>query len=543
MNETIVAVTFDPKSPSSLIVAPKSVASSDFTFVLSDDGVGCNAEEIRCLMRLIDIYNSVTTSSSRRNSDRSSSKTICKSYRIQILQCIEQLEQRLSTDAPPLDNDDPMSQQSSEKKTENEYKANELLKITHAISHLTEIYLCNDNNEEEHGEKMLVNDFRLLLSPNNSMPKKEVNQMGIVTADTIRYIRYHHLEDIDSYVESLIGENSVGEMLESNQPEHWISDNYQSGDLTPFWDLIRKLVQRGLMKDAWNVLRRHSACVRAQEKFQIASGGRSQSGFIDQTVRDDIEAFALIEKLLLFAPIPGGRSEVNDSGLGGENDDENFDDEIIDDDDDDYWNGIAIDAYKLWDTSNDSDSSYNLPLTPSKRKQDTPIEFNIHAAMNIYNSWKMQISSALKSNSALRNLTRRIPNLQNCVWDIIINTEDSFVDSDDWGERLVAELLYVRPNVRKDDVVVRAKSHMKRCGINVDENTSQQEMEDIVLEVMSGNAGTVIEALHCFGGASGAALPATMVSMFVMEMKITFNNEHFLTLNWTLFRRLYFAVS
>ena len=51
--------------------------------------------------------------------------------------------------------------------------------------------------------------------------------------------------------------------------------------------------------------------------------------------------------------------------------------------------------------------------------------------------------------------------------------------------------------------------HMKHCGVLVDDGS----MDSIVLEVMRGNAGSVIEALHSLGGASGAALPATMVSV------------------------------
>eukprot|EP00957_Ditylum_brightwellii_P096617 7358780-Ditylum_brightwellii.AAC.1 len=43
-----------------------------------------------------------------------------------------------------------------------------------------------------------------------------------------------------------------------------------------------------------------------------------------------------------------------------------------------------------------------------------------------------------------------------------------------------------------------------------DESSNSGGFEEIVLSVMKGNAGRVVEALHDLGGGSGAALPATM---------------------------------
>ena len=520
INDTIAIPTFDPKSPSSLIISSIPSSSSTaatsssppnyFTSVYCDDGLGCNHEEAQCLMRLIDTHaNYKMKLIEEGNSD---TKGLSTAYRSHVEACIEQLEKRLQEQD---DNNNDVDDDSNKKNYE-ESANTDLLKLTLAITHLAEIYLCGsdfDDDDDQYGTNTNGGGFQLITSPTTTMPKKEQNQMGIVTADTIRYLRYHILEDIDIYIENILGDEcSIDELLESNQPEHWVPQQYNSADfnnLTPFWALVRTLVQRGLMKDAWNVLCRHSACVRAQEKLENASSATGRSGgYMDQTIREDLEAFALIEKLLLFAPIPGGRTEDHDSGLGMSNDED--EDMIGEDDNDDWWNGISSSAFKLWNTSN-----YNQvgqQVTPMKRKLESPLDFNIYAVMNVYKSWKMLISSLLKSNSALRNLNRRIPNLQSCVWDVIVNTQDSYVESDSWAERVISELLYVRPNIPKREIFVRVNAHMKQCGIHTDDINVQQRMENILLEVMRGNAGSVIEALHKFGGASGAALPATMVS-------------------------------
>jgi hypothetical protein len=511
-NNTILATTFDPKSRSSLLISSSS-SSSPFTSLLSEDGAGCNAEETRCLMRLIDEYNNSRTSNEHHTSlihSSSNSRSLSKAYRTHIVECIEQWEQRIfdthDADVATSNTSTNNIKDDNTKKIDQEIKDKDLLKLSHAITHLAEIYLCGGNENEGFGDE----DFDLQLS--SGMSRTNQNDMGIVTTDTIRYLRYHHLEGIDSYIENILEEVTIEELMGSNQPEPYMPDNQLSSmtNLTPYWALVRKLVQRGLLKDAWNVLRTHSACVRAAQKFATLTEHRSNSGrnsFIDQTIQEDIEAFALIEKLLSFAPIPGGRTERNDSGLGGTDDDDDDEEECEEGEaKEDWWNGIEITAYKLWENYNDSEG--NSPNSV----QDAPLEFNIYAVMNIYNSWKMAVSQSLKSNAALRNLTRRIPNLQTCVWDILLDTQESFINGEDsWAERLLAELLYVRPNIRKEDISVRACAHMKQCGIMTDTYNSQQQMEDIVIEVMKGNAGTIIEALHSFGGASGAALPATMV--------------------------------
>ena len=54
-------------------------------------------------------------------------------------------------------------------------------------------------------------------------------------------------------------------------------------------------------------------------------------------------------------------------------------------------------------------------------------------------------------------------------------------------------------------------------------------LQDIVIAVMRGNAGVVVEALHGLGGGSGAALPATMVCFTVEGFSVYLCDRFFVS--------------
>ena len=74
-------------------------------------------------------------------------------------------------------------------------------------------------------------------------------------------------------------------------------------------------------------------------------------------------------------------------------------------------------------------------------------------------------------------------------------------------EALIAELIYVTPTILPNNIQVRAEKLMEKYP-----RVLYAEMDDVLLGIMQGNAGQVIDLLHSFGGGSGAALPATVVS-------------------------------
>jgi hypothetical protein len=75
-----------------------------------------------------------------------------------------------------------------------------------------------------------------------------------------------------------------------------------------------------------------------------------------------------------------------------------------------------------------------------------------------------------------------------------------------WSDAFCAELLYQRPELSPRDFYPRIKRVMEKYG-------AISPLENALLSVMQNNAGRVVSLLHDFGGFSGAALPATMVSL------------------------------
>lgn len=313
----------------------------------------------------------------------------------------------------------------------------ELLKLVYAVTHLSEIFLLsNDGNEDSW-----------------STP-------GAATADTVRYLRLHHMAD--PY--AVVGEG-LDDMMQSSQPE-------QYGAV--YWKLLQALVLRGCLDDAWALISRHHLCRRCFEKTEILDE------FHAITIEQDRESFHVIRSLLLSAPLPGGRSEWNDAGLG---DDDGEEDSVI------LMDGVPRDAHKLWDSE----------LYSSDR--DFPLDFDPHAAISMHKTWKREVID----NASLRGLLRRIPQLQANVLSILSGRFDTVV-FDSWSEALCAELLYQRPGLCPRDLHVRTANVMQKLGVSV--NTG---FDQVILSVMKGDAGRVVEVLHQLGGGSGAALPATMV--------------------------------
>eukprot|EP00978_Attheya_sp_CCMP212_P002097 scaffold4330_cov38-Attheya_sp.AAC.5 len=77
---------------------------------------------------------------------------------------------------------------------------------------------------------------------------------------------------------------------------------------------------------------------------------------------------------------------------------------------------------------------------------------------------------------------------------------------DSWPEALCAELLYVRPLICMGDVSVRGARTMSDFGHPPQPSSEgDSTFEEIVLNLMRGNAGSAVMALHKFGGGSGSA--------------------------------------
>ena len=413
------AMAWDPKSPASLLLPTRDPETNELrvdTF-LSHDGVGCNTHERSALMKLI------TAHGDYHESGEENVKALSRTYRSALRECLAGWE-----GDEAIDDEESL----------------ELLKLVYAVAHLSEIFL--------------------LMSPTNDGVENEDawSMPGAVTADTVRYLRLHHMAD--PY--AVVGEG-LDDMLQSSQPE-------QYGAL--YWKLLQTLVLRGCLDDAWALISRHYLCRRCFEKTEILDE------FHAMTIEEDREGFLALRSLLLSAPLPGGRSEWNNAGLDDDENDGDEDNVLLMD-------GVQRDAYKLWDSA----------LYSSDR--DGPLSFDTHAAISIHKAWKREVID----NASLRGLLRRIPQLQANVLAILSGRFDTVV-FDSWSEALCAELLYQRPSLCPSDMHVRATTAMQKLGASA--NTG---FDEVILSVMKGDAGRAVEVLHQLGGGSGAALPATMV--------------------------------
>ncbi|GFH56928.1 hypothetical protein CTEN210_13404 [Chaetoceros tenuissimus] len=346
------------------------------------------------------------------NNQLDQTSQVIQSYRIELLECIHEWSSRINEKDENLD----------------------LLMLSQAFLHLSQIFLSAGNNK---------------------------------TSDFVRYLRYN-ANSMDEYVKVLLSEDQLDmeSLLSKDQPEYYTPHGDALTGMTPYWALIRKYTLRGCLKDVWSALTHHSALKRC----------RTGRNYMDPTLEQDNEAFALVQAILLSAPLPGGRDEEGDESIGQKMEEEDMDELLA---------GIPPNAYLQWDTLDES--------------------MNIHAISNLHRQWKHSVQNFITTNIPLRNLLRRIPLLKQCVFDIILNTFESFTQEDTWEERMIAELVYLQPTIPQEDIHIRAQDHMQQ--------SQATEVQTLSVAIMKGNAGIVIQALSEFGGNSMAALPATLTAL------------------------------
>lgn len=443
MDRKASAVAWDPRAPATLLLPTvdadaannnKDDAPSSFSMnkTISHDGVGCNTHETSCLMNLLDANDDYLES----KTDSLTHKSLSKVYRNALCECLEGWDKELASEGDDMD-------------VAVHTESLELLKIAYAVTHLSETFLL-----------LASNDSVLDYYENTSLLP------GAVTADTVRYLRLHHMGDASAGAD----ESVVDQMLESLHPD-------QVGDGTVYWKLVVSYLGRGCLEEAWALLSRHSICRRSFDDTIEAL-----DEYHETTLAEDREGFLALRDILLSAPLPGGRNDEHDDG------NEEEEDKVQE-----YLEGIPTSAYRLWETGQASREGAG---------GDYPATFNPHAAQHVYRTWKQ----ALTALPALHKLKRRVPQLNTLL--AILSGDFKGIEYDSWAEALCAELLYKLPNLRPDDMNVRAARVMEQYGAS-----TKGGFEEVVLSVMKGNAGRVIQVMHELGGGSGAALPAVIVSV------------------------------
>ena len=475
----VSAVAFDPTGTVSVAVFPppfssKTTTSADLNVLVSHDGTGCGPQETECLLRCIEAHR--RSSSSRRTSPALAA-TMSMDYRAAVRDCIASVERRREGEEMDGMNDDT---------NDDGGRKDDLvsLRLTHAVIHLAEIFLLPSS------------EFRGTTRRLDGPP-------GSLTADVVRYLRLHHA---NNYGDMLYSSSTtyfdapwVQSMLKDDQPEYYKIT--QSDDIPslavgpyeyPYWNLLLHMVVRGELSIAWTLLSHHSAVKMMSEMSDGEEGGGLHE------ISPEAEGFGALRAILLSAPIPGGRGEMNDDDL-------DVDALLID--------GVPPGADLLWESYPRRLRTVEYSTTASQSIL-FPEFYQPQAAMNAFTNWQdnIRIVAFPSGGGVMSALFRRFPALQQLVSILVGMVPSSIVAAREWSDILLVELLYSRPNIMPEDIAARAKVAMSSIGVGGRGNANI--LEEIILSIMNGNAGKVVEAMFTMcGGSSGAALPATLTSL------------------------------
>jgi len=484
---------FDPQSPSALMLVGDDAASASdgggLSVLYSDDGVGCNQYETAALLRMLDARDEILASGGGGGGGPSPGpsglRALSREYRRSVRDCMAGWEEQLASEESP-------SAEEEERSADNL----ELLKVSSAFVHLSEIYLLprGDNGSTSTGRSgssgpnaMDIDDGGGAVSNSSS------NIPGSATADTVRFLRYE-FENPDS-VFVVLGTTSeeVETMVKSEIPEHYSSG--ATGD-TLFWSLVEAYALRGCLREAWAILTHHSAARRVHAAALRGDFDDPSAGATEPFLIEDRDALEILKGIMLGAPLPGGIDTENDHGLGDADDD---DDDVDganamhgldqDDDEDDIRlvKGVARRAYQLWDQSSET--------------------YHPRTAANTHQTWQTAVGRLMTQAGPVQRMMHHTPRLRRLL--SILRGQFDGITFHSWEENLRAELLYVRPSVRPNDIATRAGIAMKK--FQSDDEKEKEQM--IMFNIMSGDAGSAIASLQWMGGSSGAALPTTLASL------------------------------
>lgn len=454
------ATGWDPKCPAALLYAVQptgdrpSTTALQINSIFSHTGIGCNDHEISALIQLLEAYEAHSAKNATARASWNNIKTLSKAYRAALRECLSRWEDHLA-DLEDNAMTDEMNDNGSAFADIRDLDVEnlELLKLVYAVTHLSEIFLLPPPPEAS--LEYYEDSFHI---------------PGAITADTVRYFRHHHttsaLQQQDPDV--------LEDLMNSLHP-----DQVNGGK--PYWELLETLVRRGNLEEAWGLLSRHSLFRRAVD----ASSMEALDEYDAMTLEQDKEGFLDLRRILLSAPLPGGRDDSDDVGLDSPDTQKHHEEKLLE--------GIERNSYQMWETSR-----------TTAEGSDFPISYNPRAVSVTRNKWHDYILQL----ESVKRLRRKIPQLEP-IMDILMGKLKK-VQFESWAEALLAELIYGNPSILPSNIHVRAEAMMKKYPpMNAD-------MDKVLLNIMKGNAGTVIETMHAFGGASGAALPATMVRFLLM---------------------------
>jgi len=385
---------------------------------ISDYGIGCNNLELEAIFAVIDAFEHAG------NGEKFDMDSVFQKCRQAVTECIF----RWREDSPSIEDSAKIDK----------------LETTYAILHLSHVIVP-------------------LLGQRNNNPVGSVpfHTHGIATAGMVRCLRYNFIKRWLDDAEELM-------KLESADSEE------------AYWPVLQNLVETGCLSTAWELLSCHQLCRAAVRAIESPESSMTQEYL--ERMTDVYRSFTEIREILLFAPIPGGRTDEDDNI--GEAADGFLDDEG------EFSQPLQLHSgdFRLWETHA---SLYG----------DFPLDFQASRAKFKVDLWR----DCIKQASVDSYVVRTIPELARIMNIIQGNFED--VQFHSWTHHLIAELIYKQPDIRPDDIVIRAQSIH---GAYASPDT-ESDLLDPVFAIMGGNAVKALELLHQLGGGSRAALPATLV--------------------------------
>ena len=490
-NGGLRASGFDPKSPSALMLVGKNASADsdggvDLSVLYSDDGVGCNQFETAALMRMLDARDEIMPTGGQ-SPGASGLRALSREYRRSVRDCMAGWEEQLASD-------DDLGEE-ERKQSEGNL---ELLKLSSAFVHLSEIYLLprggDNSSSSSAGRSSSSGPNSMDIDGGHTASNSSSNIPGSATADTVQYLRFN-FEDADS-VFVILGTTSeeVQTMMNSEIPEHYTSSANGGSDGSLFWALVEAYAIRGCLREAWAILTHHSAARRVHEAALRGTFDDPSASAAEPFLCEDRDALEILKGIMLGAHLPGSIDTENDHGLSDEDEDDENGAHAVrgldqDDDEDDIHlvKGVGPKSYQLWDQGSDT--------------------YHPRTAANTHQTWQTAVGRLMTQAGPVQGMMHRTPRLRRLL--SILRGQFDGIDFQSWEENLRAELLYVRPSVRPNDIATRAAIAMKKYP-TADEK--EEAMRKIMFNIMSGDAGTAIASLQGMGGSSGAALPTTLVS-------------------------------
>ena len=435
----------------------------------ADNGVGCNTFESSALMKLLDARDAYLKHDPDAVGTYPAMNKLCQAYCQALSECaVEWEDYRVAKDAEAAE--DGMETDEKDPEPSTGAEALELLRLVYALTQLSGVFLILPGKK---GPKDMVG-AAAGGSTDMVMYEDKMSMPGAVTADTVRFLRRHALGAADDPDE--FDPAAVDEMRDSVQP-----DQYDGGDI--YWKMVENLMIRGCLEEAWVMLSNHSMLTRSLEMEE--EHDESMDDYLQKSLEQDREGFELLRRILLSAPIPGGRN--NDSDGGFPEDAVGSTGPIVDEE---LIEGIPSSGYRLWDTteSDQYSSEYSLHFEP-------------YVAHQLWETWRQ----AIKLSPELQRLRNRIPQLSKLM--DLLSGDFRQIQFSKWSEELCCELLYKNPDIHLVDMCAMTERVMENDG-----NAISKNLDKGVVRIMNGNAGEVIKLAHQLGGNSGAALPAVVVS-------------------------------